>query len=36
MKIENVIRDGEPMPSHTMNRGARAIFGISWKKITFG
>ena len=29
MKIENVTREGEPMPSHTMNSGASAILGIN-------
>src|SRR5258708_7320930 len=29
MKIENVMRDDGPMPSHTMNSGASAIFGIN-------
>src|SRR5882762_9634749 len=29
MKIENVTRDGEPIPSHTMKSGASAILGIN-------
>src|SRR6516225_1297403 len=36
MKIENVTRDGDPIPSHTMNSGASAILGISWKNTMFG
>src|SRR5216684_5909056 len=36
MKIEKVMRDDGPIPSQTMNSGASAIFGISWKKMMLG
>ena len=36
MKIENVTRDGEPIPSQTMKSGASAIFGINWKNTILG
>src|ERR1700747_2191316 len=36
IKIENVTREGAPIPSHTMNNGAKAIFGINWKNTMLG
>src|SRR6267378_1824815 len=36
MKIEKVMREDGPIPSHTMNNGASAIFGTNWKRMMFG
>ena len=36
IKIENVTREEAPIPSHTMNNGAKAIFGINWKNTMLG
>jgi len=36
IKIENVTREGAPIPSHTINNGAKAIFGINWKNTMLG
>src|SRR6202022_88992 len=36
IKIENVTREGVPIPSHTINNGAKAIFGINWKSTILG